>query len=261
MGSSHGRMPWLFLGVSLAAHGAIAIAIHAAPPASLLPAAARAPHGASDARPLAGDTFDIDPTVSAPSMPSMPSISSMPARLAATAPARSPARTSALAHENRSAHEAATISNTLFGAVGVAYASDLATAFTRAFPQAASPDPLWRSGMALGSSSSADVTLTLDDDGRMIQSLIEGAPSRALHQGIERSLALLEARVFTARAPVTRLQVTARVTPDDVHDGLHGDVFALSGGSFAGRVGTAFFALPPAGGSGRRIDIDVRLLP
>jgi hypothetical protein len=47
---------------------------------------------------------------------------------------------------------------------------------------------------------------------------------------------------------------------DDVHDGLHGDVFALSGGSFSGEVGTAFFALPAAGG-GRRIDVELRLVP
>ena len=46
----------------------------------------------------------------------------------------------------------------------------------------------------------------------------------------------------------------------DVHDGLHGDVFALSGGSFSGDVGTAFFARPGPGG-GRRVDVEVRLLP
>ena len=44
-----------------------------------------------------------------------------------------------------------------------------------------------------------------------------------------------------------------------MHDGLHGDVFALSGGSFAGAVGTAFFALP--GSPGRRIDLELRLIP
>ena len=42
--------------------------------------------------------------------------------------------------------------------------------------------------------------------------------------------------------------------------GLHGDVFALSGGSFSGEVGTAFFALPAAGG-GRRVDVELRLVP
>ena len=48
---------------------------------------------------------------------------------------------------------------------------------------------------------------------------------------------------------------------DDVHDGLHGDVFALSAGSFSGEVGTAFVALPASVGAGRRVDIEVRLIP
>jgi hypothetical protein len=55
--------------------------------------------------------------------------------------------------------------------------------------------------------------------------------------------------------------VTARIARDDVHDGLHGDVFALSGGSFSGDVGTAFFALPAGSGPGRRVDVELRLLP
>jgi hypothetical protein len=48
--------------------------------------------------------------------------------------------------------------------------------------------------------------------------------------------------------------VVATVTPDSVHDGLHGDVFAI-GGSFAGGEGSAFFALA----IGRRIDVRVHL--
>jgi hypothetical protein len=59
---------------------------------------------------------------------------------------------------------------------------------------------------------------------------------------------------------VTRIRVSARVTRDDVHDGLHGDVFALSGGSFVGDLGSAFFALPPSAGPGRRVDVELRLL-
>jgi hypothetical protein len=35
----------------------------------------------------------------------------------------------------------------------------------------------------------------------------------------------------------------------------------LSGGSFVGRVGSAFFALPGEGGQGRRVDIDIRAVP
>jgi hypothetical protein len=149
----------------------------------------------------------------------------------------------------------------IFGAVGVRYAADLATTFTRAFPQAASADPLWMAA-DFGSAGTADVTLSLDDDGHLASTAIGGTPSIALRHGIERTLVLLGSRPFTARGAVSRLHLRARVGRDDVHDGLHGDVFALSGGSFSGDTGAAFFALPPAGGSpGRRIDIELRLLP
>jgi hypothetical protein len=149
----------------------------------------------------------------------------------------------------------------LFGAVGTRAATDLATTLTRAFPQAASADPTWFQA-PYGGAGAADLTLVLDEEGQISNTSIAGAPSVALRRGIERTLSLLLARPFTAHAPVTRLRVTARVSRDDVHDGLHGDVFALSGGSFAGDVGSAFFALPPRDGSpGRRVDVEIRLLP
>lgn len=148
----------------------------------------------------------------------------------------------------------------LFGAVGVRYATDLATTFTRAFPQAASADAIWNSA-SFGSAGTADVTLVLDDGGHLVSHAIAGAPSPALRRGIERTLLLMGPRTFTAHGATTRLRVAARVTSDVVHDGLHGDVFALSGGSFSGDLGTAFFALPGAGGPGRRVDVELRLLP
>jgi hypothetical protein len=43
------------------------------------------------------------------------------------------------------------------------------------------------------------------------------------------------------------------VSPDEMHDGLHGEVFAI-GGSFDATQGSAFFALA----IGRRIDLQVR---
>jgi hypothetical protein len=92
-----------------------------------------------------------------------------------------------------------------------------------------------------------------------VSSSVTGSPSPALRRGIDRTLVLLGGRTFTARGAVTKLRITARVSPNDVHDGLHGDVFALSGGSFAGDTGTAFFALP--GASARRVDVELRLLP
>jgi hypothetical protein len=149
----------------------------------------------------------------------------------------------------------------VFGAVGVRVASDLATAFTRAFPQAASADPIWPRA-PVGSAGVAEVVLVLDDSGRLRATSIEGSPSPALRRGIERTFALVTSRTFTARGPVTRLRVTAHVSRDRVHDGLHGDVFALSGGSYAGDLGTAFFTLPPRDGeSGQRVDVEVRVLP
>jgi hypothetical protein len=148
---------------------------------------------------------------------------------------------------------------TIFGAVGVRFATDLATTFTRAFAQAASADPAWETS-AFGAAGSADVTLVLDDEGHLSASAIAGGPSVALRRGIERTVALIGPRTFTAREAVTKIRVSARVTRDEIHDGLHGDVFALSGGSFSGDLGAAFFALPPAAGPGRRVDVELRLV-
>ncbi|MGA2449325.1 MAG: hypothetical protein ABTD50_11645 [Polyangiaceae bacterium] len=148
----------------------------------------------------------------------------------------------------------------LFGAVGVRYAVDLATAFAHAFPQAASADPGWLE-VPFGNAGSAELELTLDEDGHIVEADLAGAPSVPLRRGVERTLALLGPRAFTASGAQTKLRASAKVTRDAVHDGLHGDVFALSGGSFAGRTATAFFALPPGAGPGRRVDVEFVLLP
>ena len=148
----------------------------------------------------------------------------------------------------------------LYGAVGVRYAVDLPTSFTRGFPQAASADPLW-STTPFGPAGVADLVVILDDTGHIANRSIGGTPSTALRRGIERTLALLGTRPFTARGAVTHLRIAAHVTRNDVHDGLHGDVFALSSGNFVGDTGAAFFALPPTAGPGRRVDVELRLLP
>jgi hypothetical protein len=141
----------------------------------------------------------------------------------------------------------------LYGAVGERSAADLATAFTRGFPQAASADPLWRAA-PLGTAGEVDVVLTLDDDGHIADMQIVGAPGAALSSGIRRTLALIKGRPFVAKGKVTKLHLVANVASDAVHDGLHGDVFAI-GNSFAGGEGSAFFALA----IGRRIDVRVRV--
>jgi hypothetical protein len=137
-------------------------------------------------------------------------------------------------------------------------ATDLATTFTRAFNQAASADPVWAT-VPFGSAGTAELTVVIDDSGHVSKSTIGGTPSSALRRGIERTMLLLGARPFTAHGPVTRLRIAAHVSRDDVHDGLHGDVFALSGGTFSGDLGTGFFALPGARGGGRRVDVELRL--
>jgi hypothetical protein len=218
-------------------------------------------------RTLTGDTLDVEPpadddseATDAPELaaaqtpaPYTPGPTSAPPRIPAFS-AHVPRPAAAIAQTAGGARPAT------FGAVGVRYASDLATTFTRGFPQAASADPVWAT-VPFGSAGRAEVTLTLDDAGHLQASSITGAPSQALRRGVERTLALLGSRTFTAHGATTRLVLVARVGKDDVHDGLHGDVFALSGGSFSGDVGSAFFALPAAGGAGRRIDVELRLLP
>ncbi len=233
-----------------------------------LPAPTRAPESPPSPAALAGETLEVEPpplssepvdldegAVASPSpREGSPAAPTPPT---ARAPGDEPRASRAAA---RGAAAAPAPAPALFGAVGVRFATDLATTFTRGFPQAASADPVW-STAAVGSAGTADVTLTLDESGHLVSSAVSGSPSPALRRGIERTLVLLGTRTFTARAALTRLRVTARITRDEVHDGLHGDVFALSGGSFAGTVGQAFFTLPPASGAGRRIDLELRLLP
>lgn len=261
----------------LVAFAVASLALHAGA-AGLVRARASAPAPVFEpsTAPMAGETLDVEPapvapddeTEQDPGTASPSALAPAPTRAPAPAPGpeHAPAPSPALAHvpatggpssPGGAASPAAHPS--LFGAAGVRYATDLATTFTRAFPQTASADSIWGT-VPFGSAGTAEVSLVLDESGHLVSHSITGAPSPALRRGIERTLVVLGPRAFTARAALTRLRVTARVGKDDVHDGLHGEVFALSGGSFAGDTGTAFFALPTAGG-GRRIDVELRLLP
>ena len=209
---------------------------------------------------LAGDTLDIEPSTAEHSQ-TQPSVGSAGALevnpvVVGGAPYRASSRIAGSGEHTRAV---SADGSDLFGAVGVRYAADLATAFAHAFPQAASADPVWLD-VPFGFAGSVDVDVMLDETGHVVDSFVHGAPSDALRRGVERTLALLSPRVFTSAAAKTTLRLTARVAQDIVHDGLHGDVFALSGGSFAGRTGTAFFALPPAKGPGRRIDVSLNLM-
>lgn len=148
--------------------------------------------------------------------------------------------------------EGSAVGPSLYGAVGDRSAVDVATAFTRAFPQAASGDPVWR-GVPIGAAGEASVTITIDEEGHIVDAQVGGAPSAAFAGGIRRTLALIKGRTFVSKARVTRLALVATVSTDSVHDGLHGEVFAI-GGSYTGGEGNAFFALA----IGRRIDVRVR---
>jgi hypothetical protein len=248
----------LFAGLSLALHAAaLGTTLHghaAAPPA---PTVFTPTPGA-----LVGDTLDVEPGAVPVDVDEAPQANASPGDVATPSPtnpspvtAPGPGRT---AHPGSPGIAAPASAPSLFGAVGVRFASDLATTFTRAFPQAASADAIWGSA-PFGPAGTADVALVIDEAGHLTSSTVSGSPSPALRHGIDRTLVLLGARTFTARGAVTKLRVTARVSPNDVHDGLHGDVFALSGGSFAGDTGTAFFALP--GAAARRVDVELRLMP
>jgi hypothetical protein len=132
----------------------------------------------------------------------------------------------------------------------------VAVAFTRTFPQAASTDRLWESA-AFGDAGSADLSFEIADDGTLVSwSVSGGAPGAALKSAIDRTMSLVNGRTFVGSGRVTKLRLTAQVSPDQVHDGLHGDVFAV-GGSYTGGLGSAFFALS----IGRRVDLTVKALP
>ncbi|MFO0679320.1 MAG: hypothetical protein U0169_22525 [Polyangiaceae bacterium] len=232
---------------------------------------------------LAGETFEIDPDAVRESFASAGSEMPAPADAPAT-PAHGgatgtplfeaddvdvvPASTAA-SSEGRMAPRAATSRTTharpkgpaseaapppppLFGAVGDRSAADLARSFTRAFASAASTSPLWKSA-PLGSAGSITVTFTLDPSGKLTGQVVGPSGSAALTDSVRRTLAVIGGRTFTSRGSVTRVTLRATVSSDQVHDGLHGDVFAI-GASMTGDVGSGFFALA----IGRRIDVQVR---
>jgi hypothetical protein len=250
-----------FVALSLAVHGIVGAG-------AVVIARGRAHDPTSDAPPavvLAGETFDLGdlvppPRTGAPTAPADPA----PPPEATTDPNGAPAprprptaapHASATASAAGSGEPAAAGTPERFGAVGDRSAVDIAVAFTRSFPQASSADPFWQT-VPFGDCGATNVTFVLADDGTLESWSAAGAPSEALKRAIDRTLALIKGRTFTAAGKTTTLRVSAKVSPDDVHDGLHGDVFAV-GGSYSGGEGTAFFALS----IGRRVDVTVRANP
>ena len=256
-------------GLSLAAHVAIAAALvlpslvpHAPPKPDAdpppqnagetfeLPAPETAAVPLANASPSPNETAASEP-IELPDAPAAPE----PPRRGRAAPRASHEGRPSAGHASQTKAEAAngsTGSTALYGAVGDRSAADLSKAFTRDFPQAASGDPIWRTA-SLGDAGVATVSLTLDESGHIADVQVAGNPSGPLAQGIHRTMTLIKGRPFTSKGRVTKLRISATISADSVHDGLHGDVFAI-GGSFADGEGSAFFAL----NIGRRVDLRVR---
>ncbi|MEO8798841.1 MAG: hypothetical protein ABI551_13215, partial [Polyangiaceae bacterium] len=156
---------------------------------------------------------------------------------------RAPARHAKAAKSGKeSSAPSAAATDQVFGADGERAAVDLSGAFLKILPQTASADAAW-SRAPFGPTGGVDVVLDIDEHGNLVRANVQGPPG-PLKSAAEHTVVLLRHRLFTAHARTTRLHFSAVVEKDEVHDGLHGDFFALGG---------MFFALP----SGRRIDLKV----
>ena len=141
-----------------------------------------------------------------------------------------------------------------YGALGDRSAIDVTVALSRGFPQAASPDPEWRS-VPLGDAGSAILEIELEEDGSLgrwgLGPITGGSASPALREGIRRTMAFIGSRTFLARAKTTRLHVSARVSTDATHDGSDA-VYAIHS-EHEGQSASAYFSLA----MGRRIDLTI----
>jgi hypothetical protein len=124
----------------------------------------------------------------------------------------------------------------LYGAVGERTAVDLPRGFTRMFANASSADPAWDRS-PLGAVGEVTVTITLDDTGHIAD--VQTAGGGPLASSVGRTVALLRARPFTAKAKVTHLHISAKISADS-------NEFFLVGQD----EGSSFFRLP----SGRRVE-------
>jgi hypothetical protein len=192
---------------------------------------------------LAGETFEV------PSYPATPTATAAAAAPAIETSAPRPEVDARRTGTGQRGPSSASLAPIRYGAVGERGTTDIVVAFGRAIAQVASADPEWITA-SFGDTGAAGVTLTIDDAGALVHAVVGGETSPQLRRAVERTIAFIKGRTFTASAPEVHLRVRARVSPDVVHDGLHGDVFAL-GASSDGH--TAFFALSV----GRRVDFDV----
>lgn len=234
--------PWL--AASVAAHAAAfawAAHVQKAEPSALRPAP-------SEAVLSGGDTFEVQQGERAEDLGDLGEADELPASDVPSAAGagekpRAPARHARAAKsDDGSAAPATAATSEVFGADGERAAVDLSGAFLKILPQTASADAAWARA-PFGPTGGVEVVLEIDEQGALVRADVRG-PSGPLKSAAERTVVLLRHRLFTARARTTRLHFSAVVEKDEVHDGLHGDFFALGG---------MFFALP----SGRRIDLKV----
>lgn len=251
-----------WLGLSVLAHAATVIAVARARPAEGLEGALEQVAAAPT---LTGDTLDVpgleavveESSIDLDSEPAPAAVPQDPEGAERALPTRSRPRSKVVVHgapanASAAADRSGDAEPARFGAVGERGSVDLATAFTRGFPQAASADPVWLKA-PFGSAGTLDVVLSLDDTGHLVEARLEAGGTSALRQAVARTIALVRGRTFTARRGTTRLRVVGVVTADAVrNEARGGDVFAI-GGSYAKNSGSAFFSLS----IGRRIDVTV----
>ncbi len=190
---------------------------------------------------ISGDTFDRRSEQQATAQESNPGPVDKPEEGIGEAPKPKPRSTQGTSAQQTAPEPAK------YGAVGERGAFDLVPTFARAFVQAASADPIWATA-PLGDAGSLDLAFYIDEHGALLGTGTTGAGSEALERGVKRTIALIGGRTFYANGAETRIRVRAKIVSDEVHDGLHGEVFAIGASG-----SSAFFALA----IGRRIDVEI----
>ena len=137
-----------------------------------------------------------------------------------------------------------------YGALGDRSAVDITVALSRAFPQAASPDPEWRT-VPLGDAGSAILDIELEEDGTLSRWGLGAGASPALREAVRRAMAFIGSRTFLARGRTTRLHVAAHVSTDATRDGADA-VYAIHS-EHDGPSASAYFSLSV----GRRVDLTI----
>jgi hypothetical protein len=216
----------------------LSLALHVGAAATFVTRRAPAPEAEPPPPTFAGETFDLSEALT-PSTTTAPD----PEPTGGTATAPPPPSRAPRSNQTSQGATGSTEEPQIFGAVGDRSAVDIIVAFKQAFPQAESGDPIWNQ-VPFGSVGTIDVELDLDDTGHLVATHTSEQGSAPLHQAVLRTLALIGARSFTAKSLTTKLRITGRVSPDEVHDGY----FAIGNDER-----TSYFELP----SGRRVDVTV----